>query len=933
MPGSPNSLRPVETNVSRHGGGGATSSIYSSSKAREEILRPSDDVELARAEMMARKQSVAGKGGHGILAMPGERSETPTDELDDRTNPVHNVRKAWKPPKEPTTGTAKFFKRIHESSVFVRYFTYIVPVALILLIPLLLGALMFTHADVGGVELTWFMVWLEVVWLSLWAGRVVAKFIPQIVNIIASILTNGSKKWRDMATMLEIPVTLFFWWLSIYVSFLPIMRNNHRSGNTATQDWEHNLNIVILCLFIASILNLVQKILVQLLAISFHIRTYSDRIEISKFQITSLAKLYKHAKDLERDMMDETRPLGAMTPKAVLTQGAQRVANRLGDVIGKIAGDFTGRQINSSTSPQQVVLTLLQTTEGSNVLARRLYRAFVRAEEENVHDTDLRAVFADDDEAEAAFSMFDRDMNGDISCEEMELACVEIGRERKAISASLKDLDSVVSKFDDCLTFVVVIIVIMVFLSLISRSTAGALTSASSSILALSWLFSATAQEFLASLVFVFVKHPFDVGDRVEIRNTGAGTAESFYIREIALMYTEMKKLTGEIVQAPNSLLNTLFILNMRRSGGLAEPVPITCKFGTTLEQIDNLREMMLTFVKSEKREYQSKIITELRDIPDMHEVMINVVFFYKSNWQNELVRLNRRNKFMCTLMVAVAELGIESPHMRWPGQKVSAPFYMQSASPFVQPTFPGTGASPGPGGLPMQMPPAPAPSIPIHHDAPPGTIPPPPVPAGTPPPPAPPGTTPPADAPLPRRNPSLLGHRKVDFSLGASGMASTDNIADVFDDGRPQKSRLIPLHRVSEEREVDGEDTGRGSTTGANHNSAGSIVSGGGVSRRRTGRSQRSQDSESTNASGRRGWWKRGGKEGDEEAGAALGGSKGDGPAAQGVVAGGLAAAVMATGGLGPGLTVGGQLSPGGLSPMAPGSPVVGPKDEEKRV
>lgn len=109
--------------------------------------------------------------------------------------------------------------QIHESSVFVRYFTYIVPVALILLIPLLLGALLFTETDVGGVELTWFMVWLEVVWLSLWAGRVVAKIIPHIVNIIASILTNGSKKWRDMATMLEIPVTLFFWWLSIYVSF------------------------------------------------------------------------------------------------------------------------------------------------------------------------------------------------------------------------------------------------------------------------------------------------------------------------------------------------------------------------------------------------------------------------------------------------------------------------------------------------------------------------------------------------------------------------------------------------------------------------------------------------------------------------------------------------------------------------------------------
>lgn len=167
--------------------------------------------------------------------------------------------------------------------------------------------------------------------------------------------------------------------------------------------------------------------------------------------------------------------------------------------------------------------------------------------------------------------MFDRDLNGDISCEEMELACVEIGRERKAITASLKDLDSVVSKLDDVFTFIVVVIIVLVFLTLVSKSTAGVLTSASSSVLALSWLFSATAQEFLASIIFVFVKHPFDVGDRVDIYNTGAGTIDTFFVKEIALMYTEFKKLEGHVVQAPNSLLNTLFVLNMRRSGGLAE--------------------------------------------------------------------------------------------------------------------------------------------------------------------------------------------------------------------------------------------------------------------------------------------------------------------------------------------------------------------------
>lgn len=176
--------------------------------------------------------------------------------------------------------------------------------------------------------------------------------------------------------MLEVPTTLFFWWLSIYISFLPIMKHNHADGNTDTQYWEKNANIVLLCLFIATTLNLAEKIIIQLIAISFHMRTYADRIELNKFQISSLAKLYKHAKQMERDFGEMNEKVaqrnGAVTPKVALLQarqGAQRAFLQIGDVVGKIAGDFTGKEVNSSTSPQQVVLTLLQTTEGSNVVS------------------------------------------------------------------------------------------------------------------------------------------------------------------------------------------------------------------------------------------------------------------------------------------------------------------------------------------------------------------------------------------------------------------------------------------------------------------------------------------------------------------------------------------------------------------------------------
>lgn len=179
-----------------------------------------------------------------------------------------------------------------------------------------------------------------------------------------------------MGCMLEVPATLFFWWLAVYVSFLPTMINHHRGGDKKTRYWESRANIVLLSLFIAMILNLFEKIVIQLIAISFHQRTYEDRIDLNKFQISSLAKLYAHSKEApgERDLGEKRESgvtSGARTPLLVLQQakaGAQSAFTKVGDVMGKVAGDFTGKQVSSSTSPQHVVLTLLCTTDGSQAV-------------------------------------------------------------------------------------------------------------------------------------------------------------------------------------------------------------------------------------------------------------------------------------------------------------------------------------------------------------------------------------------------------------------------------------------------------------------------------------------------------------------------------------------------------------------------------------
>jgi hypothetical protein len=190
-----------------------------------------------------------------------------------------------------------------------------------------------------------------------------AKSIPWPMGLISSLFTNNSKKWRDLGKALEVPATLFFWWLAIEVSFLPTMKNHHLDGDKTTRSWEVTVNKIIVSIFVGACLNFFEKIIIQLIAISFHLRTYADRIEVNKFQISSLVKLYMYSKEKIQMEDSEFEPQpsgpasGARTPMAYVNKAqrnARHVFNKVGDVAGKVAGDFTGQDVKTSTHPHQV---------------------------------------------------------------------------------------------------------------------------------------------------------------------------------------------------------------------------------------------------------------------------------------------------------------------------------------------------------------------------------------------------------------------------------------------------------------------------------------------------------------------------------------------------------------------------------------------------
>lgn len=101
----------------------------------------------------------------------------------------------------------------------------------------------------------------------------------------------------------------------------------------------------------------------------------------------------------------------------------------------------------------------------------------------------------------AAFEVFDKDSNGDISKREMRDAVRRIYKERRALTASLKDVSSVVAKLDAVLISVALMILIFICLLIFSRNnTLASLVPLATIVVGFSFIFGHSAQTLFESV-------------------------------------------------------------------------------------------------------------------------------------------------------------------------------------------------------------------------------------------------------------------------------------------------------------------------------------------------------------------------------------------------------------------------------------------------
>ena len=613
--------------------------------------------------------------------------------------------------EEEINTMGKIYRKVLNFSTVTRYFLYVIPLGALIAIPIVIGAVVENRsqkdpgANVGGVPILWFFTWIEIVWLSLWVSKSFAHYLPYFFQVFAGVVSSGVRKYSMVIKALEIQLSLVGWAVASLATFKPIMTRNPWNDKwcelqesksppeKCDKEWIDVLQRILAACVIANVIYLAEKTIIQLISINYHRKQFNSRIKDSKHNIWLLGWLYDASRalfpmycqefaeddyviadqlNLSRGSNANTpgnRKSGSATPMRII-QDLGHAADKLTSVFGNVAQEITGKQVFNPNSAHSIVVEALEKNRTAEALARRIWMSFVIEGRDSLLQEDIMDVLGPErrNEAEEAFAALDRDSNGDISLDEMILTVTDFARERKAISSSMHDVDQAINVLDRLLAIVALIIIILVFVGFLNPNFTTTLATTGTALLSLSFVFAATAQEVLGSCIFLFVKHPFDIGDRVDIGTAGCLNQEQFVVEKISLLYTVFRHISGSAVgrlcQIPNIVLNGLWIENVTRSNAMTEQLTIDIAFGTSFDDLQVLKNELITFVtdKDNSRDFLPTVDIDVLGTSDQSKVSLLVEVKHKSNWSNESVRRARRSKFMCALVSALKAVPIYAP-------------------------------------------------------------------------------------------------------------------------------------------------------------------------------------------------------------------------------------------------------------------------------
>lgn len=519
-----------------------------------------------------------------------------------------------------------------------------------------------------------FWKWCVLV-MVIFSGMLVTNWFMHVIVFLIERNFLLKKKVLYFVHGLKKSVQVFIWIALILLAWAFLFNRGVERSKTATKILGC-ITVTLMSLLIGSFLWLLKTLSLKILASNFHVSNFFDRTQESifhqyvlqtlsgpplieeaervgrspsmgqlSFRSTKKGKATKEKKVIDMAKVHKMKQgkVSAWTMKvlvdAVTSSGLSTISNTLDE-------SFADREVEQS---DKEITNEMEATAAAYYIFRNVAQPGCKY----IDEEDLLR-FMIKEEVDLVFPLFEGYETGRVDRKALTNWVVRVYNGRKALAHSLNDTKTAVKQLHKLVTGILVVLTIIIWLLMMEIATTKVLVFLSSQLVAAAFMFGSTCKTIFEAIIFVFVMHPFDVGDRCVVDGI------PMLVEEMNILNTVFLKLDNEKIYYPNSVLATKPISNYFRSPDMGDSVEFAIDFATPVEKIGFLKDKIKKHLEKTPHHWHPNHNVVVKEIENVNKLKMALYCTHTMNFQEYGEKNKRKSELVIEIKKIFEELNIK---------------------------------------------------------------------------------------------------------------------------------------------------------------------------------------------------------------------------------------------------------------------------------
>ncbi|XP_052201552.1 mechanosensitive ion channel protein 5-like [Diospyros lotus] len=431
---------------------------------------------------------------------------------------------------------------------------------------------------------------------------------------------------------------------------------------------------ILICLWVGTLIWLLKTLVLKVLALCFHVTAFFDRVQDSLFKQYVIKKLSgcpindEHSEgECDKKSIQELR-----NPKSrrVLKQKGPRITiehlqklNRknisalsMKRLISMVQSGYLStldEELPTSNDEDEATLQIRDECEAKSA-AKKIFQNVAVEGSKYISLEDLQRFMKDESAQKTMHLIKGSHIDQGINKQTLTKWMVDAFKERRSLALSLDDTKTAADELHTILSVLVTIIIVIIWLFIFNFPISHFLVLVGSQLLLAAFIFGDTCKRIFEAIIFLFVTHPFHVGDRCEIDGMQLVVEEMNILTTVFLRHDNQKYIY------PNSILATKPIVNYFRSPEMTDTVDFSIHISTPMERIAEMKKRIIRFVESRSDYWHQSPAVVITDLEDMNRLKMVVAVKHRINGQHAGERCARRALLVEKMIKVFRDLNIE---------------------------------------------------------------------------------------------------------------------------------------------------------------------------------------------------------------------------------------------------------------------------------